>query len=200
MADDNLEQNTGGTFAEDLGVEIEYAEVEDVSAEQFNKYIETAAAELNPPLLHKQELTYEDEPQDTMEFGEYLSFLGTLLNEQSGMMTLLGDRLERISSKIDSIQEVMMSLTESGVTAVLEVCTDDGEDLEDLFGDEDLDDYEPKRKGTPGRPAKEAPKTTMPPKREKPKKTAVKKKAVAKVVAKKKVPAKKKAAKKKSKR
>lgn len=192
MADDILEQKTSGTFADDLGVEIEYVEVADVSAEQFNKYIETAAAELNPNL----ELTYEDEPEDTMEFGEYLAFLGSLLNEQSGMMTLLGDKLERLSNKIDLIQEVMMKLVSSEGPTDLP-CFDD-EDLDGVF--ENLDDYEPKRKGTPGRPAKEAPKTTMPPKREKPKKTAVKKKVVAKVVAKKKVPAKKKAAKKKSKR
>jgi len=196
MADDILEQKAGGTFADDLGVEIEYVQVEDVSAEQFNKYVDTAAAELNPNL----ELTYEDEPQDTMEFGEYISFLGNIIQEQSTMIATLDKKLDEVSSKLNSLQDVMSVLADHVEVEPFDLGAEDDEEFEDIFEDEDLDDYEPKKKGTPGRPAKETPKTPLPPKREKPKKTTVKKKAAPKSVPKKKAPAKKKAAKKKSKR
>lgn len=200
MADDILEQKAGGTFADDLGVEIEYAQVEDVSAEQFNKFVDNASAELNPNL----DLTYEDEPQDTVEFGEYIGFLGTTIQEQSVMLETFDKKLEDISSKLDLLRDVISDLVGHVEIEPFGLGSEDDEDFEDVFEDEDLDDYEPKKKGTPGRPAKETPKTPLPPKREKPKKTVVKKKVAPKPTPKpapkKKAPVKKKAAKKKSKR
>lgn len=202
MADDVLEQKKGGTFAEDLGVEVEYAEVEDVSAEQFNKYIETAAAELNPSLLPQEELIYEDEEDETMGLEEYLSFLGSHAEGQSGALLSLGVKVDDMLTKLDRIQNIMGTLMDAATDLVKNLESENPLlcDDEDVIEDMDLDDYTPKKKGTPGRPAKEAPKTVIPPKKEKSKKTVVKKKTVAKPVAKKKAPVKKKAAKKKSKR
>jgi hypothetical protein len=202
MADDVLEQKKGGTFAEDLGVEVEYAEVEDVSAEQFNKYIETAAAELNPSLLPQEELIYEDEEEGTMGLEEYLGFLGNHAEGQSLALSRLDVKTDGMLVKLNRIQEVMDKLLDA-TTDLLGSLESENPllcDDEDVFEDMELDDYTPKKKGTPGRPVKEAPKTIIPPKKEKTKKTVVKKKTVAKPVAKKKAPAKKKAAKKKSKR
>lgn len=212
MADDVLKQKIGGTFAEDLGVETEYREVEDVSAEQFDNYIETTAAELYPELLCGQEPGCEGcaaEDQDSVEFGEYLSFLGSTLDDQSRSLDHLSGKLEDMSIKIDRIQKVMNKIVDA-VTVLLEnqdyeIPLPADECEEDVFGDDDLEDLPPKKKGTPGRPVKEATKTPLPPKKEKIKKPAAKKKKpaakpAAKPVAKKKAPVKKKAAKKKSKR
>ena len=188
MADDNLEQKAGGTFADDLGVEVEYAEVADLSPDQFDRYVSSVAGELNPDLESAQEAVYEELPEgeeNTMGFTEYLGYLGNVANQNGMGIKCVAEKVGQVVARIEELQKAVSSIM-SALGVLLEnqglenpfqsdTCEDEG-CYDDLFGDVDLDSYTPKKKGTPGRPAKEAPKTAIPPKKGKVKKTSTKKK------------------------
>lgn len=150
---------SSGTFADELGVENIYDE--DMQTEGQDEDVEAAALELNPPLSKPKEW-------------DLVSPLASA--ENSGLIkayTELDSRVTAMGRKLHEVSELLEKLFYS-LKVEDEVLADEDEDLEP----EDLEEYQPQKKGSPGRPAKQPPKIVVPKKQKA--KPVVKKPAKAK--------------------
>lgn len=143
------EANNSGTFAEELGVEdtakpAEEFPEEGLTVEEYEKAEKDASAELQwgnavPVTPPSQE-----------------NSLTGRVAESYDKMTIALERVAQALASQTAAFEVLLQAIEHRLLA------DDNMEDEIEDEEEDLVDYQPKKKGSPGRPAKEPPKTVIP--------------------------------------
>lgn len=144
------------TFADDIGVGPEYAEGNNLVWDE-EQSLEEAASEINPNLSIKNPNSGIEETALDMEvvekhIAQLESFVIKLANDYERLNTSVGvmtKKVEELSATITNLLSLVQDLAEAS--------SDDQEPEE-----EDLDTLVSRKKGTPGRPVKEPPKTIIP--------------------------------------